>query len=76
MSNNYNVYHDGQDWVSKRQDASRVSSRHDTQKGAYDATRGYLQKSGGGDVSVHRKSDGVIRDKNTIGRADPHPPKG
>ena len=76
MSNDYDVYHDGQDWVSKKHGASRASSRHDTQKDAYDATRGYLERSGGGDVAIHRKDNNEIRDKNTIGKSDPHPPKG
>lgn len=76
MSNDYNVFHDGNDWVTKKQGASRASSRHDTQKDAYDAARGYLTNSGGGDVSVHRKDNNQIRDKNTIGKKDPFPPKG
>ena len=77
MSSNYNVFHDGKDWVSKKQGADRASSRHDTQRDAYDATRRYLNNTpGGGDISVHRKDNNQIRDKNTINRKDPNPPRG
>lgn len=76
MSNEYNVFHDGENWVSKKQGASRASSLHDTQAEAYAATKEYLMNSGGGDVSVHRKDNSQVRDKNTIGKKDPFPPKG
>lgn len=77
MSKDYNVFHDGDDWVVKGQDAQRASSRHETQKDAYDAAKGYLNNTpGGGDISIHRKDNNQIRDKNTINRKDPHPPKG
>ena len=76
MANDYNVYYNGIDWVSKRQGASRASSVHSTQKEAYDATRGYLLNSRGGDISIHRKDNNLIREKNTIGKRDPYPPKG
>lgn len=76
MSNDYNVYYDGTDWISKRQGASRASSRHETQREAYGASRGYLGNSTGGDISVHRKDNNQIREKNTIGRRDSFPPKG
>lgn len=72
----YNVFKDGDDWVSKRAGASRASSRHDTQADAYDATRGYTANNGGGDVSVHGR-DGQIRYKNTIAPgSDPRSTKG
>lgn len=72
----YNVYKDGDAWVTKREDASRASSRHDTQADAYDAARGYAGNNGGGDVSVHGR-DGKIREKNTIAPAvDPRTSRG
>jgi hypothetical protein len=73
----YNVYKDGDDWVAKREDASRASSRHDTQAEAYDAARNYAGNGGGGDVSIHRADNGQIRDKNTIAPAvDPRNTRG
>lgn len=72
----YNVYKDGDEWVAKREDASRASSRHETQADAYDAARGYLGNSGGGDISIHGV-DGRIREKNTIPPAkDPRSSRG
>lgn len=72
----YNVFKDGDDWVTKRDDASRASSRHDTQADAYDAARQYAGNNGGGDVSVHGRN-GQIRDKNTIAPAkDPRKSQG
>jgi len=35
-----------------------------------------MRKSGGGEVNIHRKDNNQIRDKNTIGKQDPYPPKG
>jgi hypothetical protein len=72
----YNVFKDGDDWVAKREDASRASSRHNTQADAYDAARDYAGNNGGGDVSVHGR-DGRIREKNTIAPAvDPRSTRG
>ena len=65
---NYSVFKDGDDWVAKRDDASRASSRSDARR--------FAGNSGGGDVSVHGV-DGMIRDKNTIAPAkDPRTTKG
>ena len=63
-------------WHNKRDDASKSSSTHDTQKQAYDAARDMIEKAGGGEVKV-KGEDGKIREKNTIPPAkDPYPPKG
>lgn len=64
-SANYNVYKTDDGWATKRDDATRASSVHDTQAAAYDAARTYAANNGGGDVSIHGR-DGRIRDKNTI----------
>lgn len=65
---------DGQ-WVNKRNDATRASSVHDTQKAAVDEARTMLQNSGGGELIIKGK-DGKIRSKDTIPPGnDPNPPK-
>lgn len=61
----YNVYRRNGEWVTKRQDASRASSAHNTQAEAYAAARQYSANNGGGDVSIHGVN-GQIREKNTI----------
>lgn len=72
----YSVFKDGDDWVAKRDGASRASSRSSTQAQAYDDARRFAGNAGGGDVSIHGV-DGRIRDKNTIAPAkDPRDSKG
>ncbi|WP_411700753.1 DUF2188 domain-containing protein [Conyzicola sp.] len=72
----YNVFKDGDDWVTKRDDASRASSRSNTQQDAYDAAKGFAGNGGGGDVTVSGEN-GQFRYKNTIKPAvDPHRTKG
>jgi len=76
MSKNRTVYRrsDGE-WVNKRNDASKASSVHDTQKDAQDAARDMLQKSGGGELTT-MGVDGRIRSKDTIAPGnDPNPPR-
>lgn len=64
------------DWDVRRPGASRASSVHETQRGAMDAARTSLSKSGGGELVVHNEQ-GQIRQKNTIKPAkDPFPPRG
>ena len=62
-------------WVNKRNDGTKASSVHDTQKAAVDAATSMLHKQGGGELSTKGR-DGLIRSKDTIapGR-DPNPPK-
>lgn len=72
----YDVFKKGDDWVGKRQDASRASVKADTQAAAYKATRDLSARSGGGEISLHGV-DGQVRDKNTIAPArDPRKSKG
>jgi len=63
-------------WENKRNDASRASSVHDTQRNAIDATKVCCKiKAGGGELTV-KGQDGQIRSKDTIAPGnDPNPPK-
>lgn len=76
MAKDYKVYPKGGKWVAKAQDATRASSLHETQKQAYEAAHRYVTNAGGGDISIHRKDTGAIREKNTIAKKDPFPPRG
>lgn len=62
-------------WANKRDDASRASSVHQTQKEAEAAAKAMLMKQGGGEVKV-QGLNGQIRSKDTVppGR-DPNPPR-
>jgi hypothetical protein len=62
-------------WENKRNDASRASTLHGTQKEAIDTAKEMLGNQGGGELTVKGR-DGQIRSKDTIppGR-DPLPPK-
>lgn len=62
-------------WANKRNDASRASSLHKTQKEAEQAAKRMLRNQGGGELTI-KGVDGKIRSKDTIapGR-DPNPPK-
>ena len=63
-------------WVNKRNDASRASSRHPTQAEAISEADKMLKSQGGGELAV-KGLDGKIRDKRTIEHGnDPYPPKG
>ena len=63
------------DWVNKRNDASRASSVHRTQREAEDAARTMLRNQGGGELTT-KGVDGQIRSKDTIAPGnDPKLPK-
>ena len=63
------------DWANKRNDASKASSLHNTQKEAERAAREMLGNQGGGEL-VTKGLDGKIRSKDTIAPGhDPNPPK-
>jgi hypothetical protein len=65
---------DGQ-WANKRNDASRASSLHDTQKEAEAAAREMLGNQGGGELTTNGL-DGKIRSQDTISPGhDPNPPR-
>ena len=63
-------------WANKREDATKASSIHKTQKDAIDKAREMLQNQGGGEVTIKGR-DGLIREKNTVSPGkDPYPPPG
>lgn len=62
-------------WQNKRQDATRPTSVHHTQKAAENAARENLRNQGGGELNTHGL-DGRIRSKDTIAPGnDPNPPR-
>jgi uncharacterized protein YdaU (DUF1376 family) len=69
------VYKDGKDWVNKRLDGERATSRHRTQAEAESAARQNLKNQGGGEL-ITKGLDGRIRSKDTIAPGnDPMPPR-
>lgn len=63
-------------WENKRNDATKASSVHDTQKEAQDAARQNLRNQGGGELTT-KGIDGKIRDKDTVSPGnDPRDVKG
>ena len=63
-------------WENRRNDASRATSIHDTQKSAIDAAKSNIGKQGGGEVTI-KAVNGKIRAKDTVKPGnDPFPPKG
>lgn len=70
------VYKDSNgNWVNKRNDATKASSLHDTQKEAEQAAREMLHNQGGGELTT-KGLNGKIRSKDTIAPGnDPCPPK-
>lgn len=63
--NSYHVVPGDDGWKAEREGSSRASSVHDTQAAAINAARGYLSRSGGGELNIHGK-DNKIRAKDTI----------
>ncbi|WP_406873566.1 DUF2188 domain-containing protein [Aminobacter sp. P9b] len=62
-------------WANERNDASRASSVHDTQKAALEAAKSMLEKQGGGELTT-KGVDGKIRSKDTIAPGnDSNPPR-
>ena len=59
------IYKTDDGWANKRNDKSRPSSIHNTQRDAYIAAKKNLINQGGGEISI-KGLDGRIRDKNTI----------
>lgn len=74
----YDVQYDRSsgDWSAKRAGASKAAGRFGTQAAAHNAARGFAERSGGGEVRDHRKSNNIIRNTDTICKKDPIPPKG
>jgi hypothetical protein len=67
------VPHDGE-WAVRGEGNSRVTSTHDTQREAIDAGR-EIARNQGGELFIHGR-DGRIRERDTVGKDDPYPPKG
>ena len=62
-------------WDVKKPNASRASSNKPTQKEAIARAREILSNDGGGELVIHR-SDGTIRDSDTVPPGnDPFPPR-
>lgn len=62
-------------WVNKRNDASKASSIHGTQKEAQAAARAMLKNQGGGELTTMGVK-GRIVDKDTVPPGkDPFPPR-
>ncbi len=59
-------------WATRKEGASRVGSRHDTQRDAIDRARDQAIRERI-EVVIHRP-DGTIRDSDSYGN-DPNPPK-
>ena len=69
------VYRRSGEWINKRNDSSRASSVHDTQKDATNTARRMLGNQGGGELIIKGR-DGQFRSKDTIAPGnDPNPPK-
>jgi hypothetical protein len=66
---------DGTGWAVKGEGNERASSNHDTQGQAIAAAHPLIVNSGGGELVVQDRH-GKIRQKDTIGKADPYPPAG
>ena len=61
-------------WKNKRNDGTRASSVHRTQKDAINTARGMLKNQGGGELTT-KGMNGKIRSKDTIAPGnDPNPP--
>lgn len=62
-------------WDVKKPNASRASSNKPTQKEDIARAREILSNDGGGELVIHR-SDGTIRDSDTVPPSnDPFPPR-
>jgi len=68
----YHVVPHDDGWAVRRENASRASSTHRTQREAIDAGRRLAQQTSG-ELRIHGR-DGKIRDSDSFGN-DPHPPK-
>ncbi len=63
------------EWINKRIDADKASSKHKTQSAAETAAKEMLRNQGGGELTV-KSEKGKIRSKDTIAPGnDPCPPR-
>jgi hypothetical protein len=69
------VPNDDGGWDVVRPGGQRTSAHTDTQRQAIDRAREIVGNTGGGEVVIHR-SDGSIRDSDTVWPGnDPNPPR-
>lgn len=71
-NSNYHVVPHGTGWAARREQSSRASSQHGTQREAINAGRNLAKKTHG-ELRIHR-ADGTIRDSDSYGN-DPFPPR-
>lgn len=63
-------------WRVVKENAKRASALADTQKEAEKIAKEFANKSGGGEVRIHKPQGGPIRDSDTVKPAhDPNPPR-
>ena len=75
MSNFWVAENAGGGWNVKQEHVEDPVSHHDTQADAIKAAHPLIINSGGGELFVQDRH-GKIRQKDTIGKADPFPPRG
>ena len=69
------IFRRGDEWINKRIDSDRASSKHRTQREAVTAAREMLHNQGGGELTI-KAEDGRIRSKDSIVPGnDPFPPR-
>lgn len=74
MANQHVLRRPENKWGVRGERNGRDTSQHDTQQEAFEAARRIAERQGG-DVLIHGR-DNLIRERNTYGKPDPHPPKG
>lgn len=63
------------DWKVLKENADRASAIVGTQQDAEKIAKDLAEKSGGGEVRIHKPQGGPIRDSDTVAPArDPNPP--
>jgi hypothetical protein len=61
-------------WAVRGEGNSRATSVHDTQREAINVAR-EIARNQGGELLIHGR-DGQIRERDSSGNNDPHPPRG
>lgn len=72
---NFHVVQRPGGWGVRQEKTQFDSGSYRYQSDAAKIAKTLVQLNGGGEVVIHRLN-GEIRDKNTIGRNDPFPPRG
>ena len=74
MGKQIHIVHQDDQWKIKQDGAKHSSGNFPTQKEAIERGRDLAIKQGK-ELTIHRKDNGRIREKNSYGN-DPYPPKG